>query len=104
MASLIPLETPLGLRRAKHLLRRCTFSYSKSTIDSFSKMTATQVVNLLLENKMNVLAEPYDPLPSSSPDGYWTSSGKNPNTFDGQGRKEPLSLPGGGSMLPRKSH
>jgi len=36
---------------------------------------------------MNVLAEPYDPLPSSSPDGYWTSSGKNPNTFDGQGRK-----------------
>jgi len=87
MASLTPLNIPLGARRAKHLLRRATFNFSKDSIQSFSKMTATQVVNALLENTVNLLAEPYDPLPTSDPHGYWTSSGEHPNSFDGQGRK-----------------
>ena len=36
---------------------------------------------------VNTLSEPYDPLPTDSPDGFWTSSSELPNSFDGQGRK-----------------
>ena len=87
MASLNPLSTPLDLRRAKHLLRRATFNYSKAQLESFVGMTATQAVNSLTTDAANVLSEPYDPLPANAPDGYWTSSTEHPNTFDGQGRK-----------------
>ncbi len=87
MASITPLNTILGLRRAKHLLRRATFSYSKEQLDVLSGLTAVQAVESLMISSENVLLEPYDPLPTSNPDGYWTSSPEHPSTFQGQGRK-----------------
>ncbi|TBN01406.1 DUF1800 family protein [Hyunsoonleella flava] len=87
MASLTPLGETLGLRRAKHLLRRATFNYTKEQLDIFSNMTATNALNILTSNPSNKLIEPYDPLPQSSPDGFWLSSTEHPNVFNGQGRK-----------------
>lgn len=87
MASLNPLSSNLDLRKAKHLLRRATFNYTKEQLDTFVGMSVTDAVNSLTNNIPYILAEPYDPLPMDSPHGYWTSSTEHPNTFDGQGRK-----------------
>ncbi|WP_303318130.1 hypothetical protein Q4Q34_11650 [Flavivirga abyssicola] len=87
MASLNPLTGTLGLRKAKHLLRRATFNYTKEQLDLFAGMTATAAVSSIATNPTNVLAEPYDPLPSNAPDGFWLSSGAHPNTFSGNARK-----------------
>ena len=87
MASLNPLNTNLDLRKAKHLLRRATFNYTKEQLDIFTGMSVTAAVNSLTTNVPYVLAEPYDPLPTESPDGFWNSSPEHPNTFNGQGRK-----------------
>jgi uncharacterized protein (DUF1800 family) len=87
MASLNPFSSTLGLRKAKHLLRRATFNYTKEQLDIFSNMTATDAVNSIAINPANTLSEPYDPLPTSAPDGFWTSSGLHPNTFTGSGSK-----------------
>lgn len=90
MPSLNPYSPVLGLRNAKHLLRRASFRYTKEDLESFADLTATEAVNMLLEVSPNYLAEPYDPYPSSNPHGYWTSSGEHPNTFNGQGRKRAI--------------
>ncbi|WP_248722220.1 DUF1800 family protein [Seonamhaeicola sp. ML3] len=87
MASLNPLSSNLDLRKAKHLLRRATFNYNKAELDALVGLTATEAVNSLTSNTPYVINEPYDPLPTSSPDGFWTSSSEHPNSFDGQGRK-----------------
>ncbi|TWO32514.1 DUF1800 domain-containing protein [Seonamhaeicola sediminis] len=87
MASLNPLSSNLDLRKAKHLLRRATYNYSKEQLDTFVGMSATDAVNSLTANVAYVLTEPYDPMPASNPDGYWTSSNEHPNSFDGQSRK-----------------
>ncbi|MBC3759309.1 DUF1800 family protein [Hyunsoonleella sp. SJ7] len=87
MASLNPLSGTLGLRRAKHLLRRTTFNYTKLQIEAFANMTATNAVNSLSSNPINKIAEPYDPLPNGNPDGFWLQSTEHPNTFGGQSRK-----------------
>lgn len=87
MASLNPLSSTLGLRRAKHLLRRATFNYSKAQLDALSNMTAVDAVNSLAISPANSLSEPYDPQPTGAPDGYWTSSAQDPKLFDGQSRK-----------------
>lgn len=90
MASLNPLEGTLDLRKAKHLLRRSTFNYSKEQLDTFVGMTASNAVNSLTTASTNALSEPYDPLPNGAPDGYWTSSTELPNSFDGQTRKRAI--------------
>ncbi|RED47596.1 DUF1800 domain-containing protein [Seonamhaeicola aphaedonensis] len=87
MASLNPLSSNLDLRKAKHLLRRATFNYTKEQLDTFVGMSAADAVSNLTTNIPYILNEPYDPLPTSNPDGYWTSSSEHPNSFDGQGRK-----------------
>lgn len=87
MASLNPLSTTLDLRKAKHLLRRATFNYTKEQLESFVGMTAINAVNSLTTDPVNILSEPYDPLPTDSPDGFWTSSTELPSSFSGQGRK-----------------
>jgi uncharacterized protein (DUF1800 family) len=87
MASLNPLGSNLDLRKAKHLLRRATFKFTKEQLDTFVGMSASAAVNSLTIASVNALSEPYDPLPTNSPDGYWTSSSELPNSFDGQGRK-----------------
>ncbi len=92
MASLNPYTSILGLRKAKHLLRRSSFNYSKSELDAFALLTAQQAVARLIIPTENTLAEPYDPQPTSNPDGFWTSSTEHPNTFDGQGRKRAYTI------------
>lgn len=87
MASLNPLGSNLDLRKAKHLLRRATFKFTKEQLDTFVDMSATAAVNSLTTAAANTLAEPYDPLPTDAPDGFWTSSSELPNSFDGQARK-----------------
>jgi len=87
MASLNPLSSNLDLRRAKHLLRRATFNFTKNQLNNFVGMSATAAVNSLTIATANTLAEPYDPLPNSDPDGFWTSSSELPNSFSGQPRK-----------------
>ncbi|GAA4959142.1 DUF1800 domain-containing protein [Algibacter aquimarinus] len=87
MASLNPLGSNLDLRLAKHLLRRATFNFTKSQLNTFVGMSATDAVNSLTAASANSLTEPYDPLPTSAPDGFWTSSSELPNSFSGQGRK-----------------
>lgn len=90
MASLNPLSSPLDLRKAKHLLRRATFNFTKEQLDVFVGMSATDAVNSLTTASANVLSEPYDPLPTTSPDGFWTSSTELPNSFNGQTRKRAI--------------
>ncbi|ALJ06206.1 hypothetical protein APS56_14160 [Pseudalgibacter alginicilyticus] len=87
MASLNPLGSNLDLRKAKHLIRRATFKFTKEQLDTFVGMSATNAVNSLTTAAANTLAEPYDPLPIESPDGYWTLSTELPNSLDGQARK-----------------
>lgn len=90
MASLNPLGSNLDLRKAKHLLRRATFTFTKEQLDAFVGISATNAVNSLLSVSTNTISEPYDPLPVDAPDGFWTSSSELPNSFDGQGRKRSL--------------
>lgn len=87
MASLNPLNSNLDLRQAKHLLRRATLNYTKEQLESFTGMPVTTAVNSLTTNTNNTLPEPYDPLPTEAPDGFWTSSAQLPDAFEGQRRK-----------------
>ncbi len=90
MASLNPLGGSLDLRKAKHLLRRATFNYTKDQLDVFTGMSATQAVDSLLIDSPYTLTEPYDPLPEGSPDEFWTSSPTLPEDFEGQNRKRAI--------------
>ena len=81
--SLAPFSQVLGLRKAKHLLRRATFNYSKDTLNSIASMTASEAVAFLSENPADLLAEPFD----YQNDGYWTSSTELPGSFSQQGQK-----------------
>ncbi len=75
----------LGLRKAKHLLRRTSFSYTKELLLSFADLTPEQAVEQLVNTTTNSWPAPYDPLPTGNPDGHWTSSAA---TFSGQTRKK----------------
>ncbi|MEP1487077.1 MAG: DUF1800 family protein [Algibacter sp.] len=91
MASLNPLGSSLDLRKAKHLLRRSTFNFTKEQLNTFVGMSATDAVNSLTTTSANTLSEPYDPLPTDAPDGYWTSSTELPNSFSAQDRKRTIT-------------
>ena len=80
---LAPYNQALGLRRAKHLLRRATFNYSKSVIDSISSMSANEALTLLTSDENYLISEPFD----YQNDGYWTSSNELPNSFSAQEKK-----------------
>ncbi len=90
MASLASISGTLDQRQAKHLLRRASFNLEKSVIENFEGKTITEALNILTTIQTNLWAEPYDPLPTSSPDGYWLASTAHPNSFMGQGRKRKI--------------
>ena len=90
MASLNPLTYNLDLRKAKHLLRRATFNYTKEQLDTFTGMSVNEAITSLTTNLPNTLAEPYDPLPEGAPDAFWTSSLQLPDTFEDQPRKRSI--------------
>ncbi len=77
----------LGLRRAKHLLRRTSFNYNKDLLQEFAALTPEQAFNKLVLDEPDLWKEPYDPKPDTAPDGYWISSKKDPREFEGQFRK-----------------
>jgi uncharacterized protein (DUF1800 family) len=87
MASLNPNTNPLGAAFAKHLLKRATFVYSKTLVNQFSSLTPAQALDLLLQESPLAIPIPYDPLPTASPDGFWTESTALPSTFNAQARK-----------------
>ena len=60
--SLATYTEELGLRKAKHLLRRASFSYSKDTLTSVSTMTASEALAFLSENNDDVLEAPFEDL------------------------------------------
>ena len=77
----------LGLRNAKHLLRRTSFTFNKETLLEFSNFTPEQAFDKLLLAQSNKLAEPYDNKPEDNPHGFWISS-PDPSSLDGQFRKK----------------
>jgi uncharacterized protein (DUF1800 family) len=87
MASLNQNTNLLGIVNAKHLLKRATFAYTKTLVDQYAQLTPNQALDLLLQNNPLVLSIPFDPLPTSSPDGFWTESTALPTSFTGQARK-----------------
>lgn len=87
MASISPFSAALGQRKAKHLLRRTCFNYSKEKIDLFTTLTASEALATLAVPSAEILKEPVDPLENDLNSQYWTSSPDLPNTFKGQGRK-----------------
>ena len=80
---LTPYVQPLGLRKAKHLLRRATFNYSKSVIDTISLMSPSEALSFLTSDEGYIISEPFD----YQNDGYWTSSSELPNSFSTQDKK-----------------
>ena len=87
MASLDQYTGILGQKNAKHLLRRASFVYTKSLIDQYALLTPNQALNLLLTTNSPVVSFPYDPIPTTAPDGFWTESTALPTSFAGQLRK-----------------
>ena len=87
MASLSPLSEILNFRKAKHLLRRASYSLDKDSINALVGLPIEEAINLFSNTDSNTWNEPYDPLPLDSPDGNWLSSTELPNTFNNQGRK-----------------
>ena len=88
MNSLHQETQKLGLRRAKHLLRRASFAYSAEILNEFAELTPDKAFSKLIEKHEIEWSEPYDPLPKSNPDGNWTSSTKHPKLFDKQKKKK----------------
>jgi len=88
--SLAPLSSNLGVSRAKHLLRRACFHYNKDLLYTISGLNAVQAIDYLLQDDIVSYTEPYDPLPSESPHGYWLSSSEYPPDIPNQGRKRSL--------------
>ena len=88
--SLSPLTSNLGQHRAKHFLRRACFHYNKSLLDIISDMNVEQALDYLLQDNSISYQEPFDPLPSDNPHGYWLSSNEYPPDIPNQGRKRGL--------------
>lgn len=66
MASLNEINGVLGRARAAHLLRRATFGPSIPEINQFSALTATEAVNLLLDDSADDPLPPIDPVTGST--------------------------------------
>ena len=87
MASLNQNTNILGIKNAKHLLRRASFVYTKTLIDQYAVLTPNEALNLLLTTNPLSVEFPYDPLPIATPDGFWTESTALATSFTGQARK-----------------
>lgn len=78
MPSLNESTAVLGTRKAKHLLRRACFHYSKSTLNYFANLTPSQAINELSVQPTNFWLDPYDTTTNTqdgSNDGFWIHSG-----------------------------
>jgi uncharacterized protein (DUF1800 family) len=86
MASLLPHTGVLGIKMARHLVRRASFHYTKTFIDQVALLTPSQALDLLFQNQAFTLALPSDPS-EADPNKYWTESTAAANTFQNQVRK-----------------
>ena len=92
MPSLAPSNSILGLRKAKHLLRRACFHYNKSILEYLATLTPAQAIEELSLEVLNPWQDPYDF--NTNPqdgliDGFWIHSGNPPTTYSyGQSRKK----------------
>ena len=95
MASLNPSTNLLGHRKAKHLLRRSCFNYSKTSLDYFAALTPEQAVNELSIEPTLFWEHPYDTIVNSNtgvPDAFWMhTANTTPADFTvGQFRKKSI--------------
>ena len=103
MSSLNPSTSILGLRKAKHLLRRSCFQYSKTVLDQFAALTPEQALAQLTVDPTVFWEDPYDMkvnLQTGVSDDFWIHT---PNTVPsdfpyGQFRKRGILSDGGGTM------
>ena len=87
MASLNQNTNILGIKNAKHLLRRASFVYTKTLIDQYAVLTPSEALDLLLTTNPLSVEFPYDPLPIATPDKFWTESTALATSFSNQSRK-----------------
>jgi len=66
MASLDEITGVLGRSRAAHLLRRSTFGPTKQEIDDFSAYTASEALEVLMDDSAENPAPPIDPTTAST--------------------------------------
>lgn len=88
--SLSPYTSELGVSKAKHLLRRSCFHYNKTLLYQISSLNVDQALDLLFSDNTISYVQPYDPLPTESPHGYWLESTEYPPDMPNQGRKRGL--------------
>ena len=62
---LTPLTSPLGVKRAAHLLRRTCLGGSRSEIDVFASLTPTEAVQQLFSTELPALELPINPDPGN---------------------------------------
>lgn len=91
MPSLNESTSVLGIRKAKHLLRRACFHYSRATLNYFANLTPSQAINELSVQPVNFWLDPYDTTTNTqdgSNDGFWIHSGNPPSSYPyGQNKK-----------------
>ncbi|MEC8323861.1 MAG: DUF1800 family protein, partial [Bacteroidota bacterium] len=84
MPSLNQYNSVLGLRKAKHLLRRACFHYNKATLNHFATLTPLQAVAELTQEPTTPWEHPYDLTANpqdGAVDGFWIHSGNPPSAF-----------------------
>ena len=84
MPSLNPSTSVLGVRKAKHLLRRACFHYNKETLNHFATLTPEQAVAQLSLEPTTPWEHPYDLTANSQDgavDGFWIHSGNPPSAY-----------------------
>ena len=95
MSSLNPSTSILGQRKAKHLLRRSCFQYSKAVLDQFAALTPEQALDQLTVEPTVFWEDPYDtkvnPQTGVSDDFWIHTPNTVPSDFPyGQNRKRAI--------------
>lgn len=87
MPSLTPSTQILGIRKAKHLLRRSCFNFTPEKINEIALLTPQQALELLAAPATKKAREPIDPRAETDEEMHWTSSSEPPSRFNAQGSK-----------------
>lgn len=74
MPSLVAYSSPLGKRKAKHLLRRACFNFTPEKIDEFAAYTPEEALAIMGVRSTAKLSEPIDPRGADWDEKHFTSS------------------------------
>lgn len=80
MASLNPLQGALGKRKAAHLLRRCSYQYTRQRVDALALKTATEALDELLNLSPLLLEQPVFAATSGQTPATWINPPQAPST------------------------